>query len=101
MLKYIHRITARYSPLDSKSRSLKASLLQINTRKNKQQQSSNAFLLQIQPVDGTTKPWMEVEYTDKKVLRLDTAAMSAEEIVGDIKRHSKKLALLDDIKSSV
>ncbi|TPX66562.1 hypothetical protein SpCBS45565_g04403 [Spizellomyces sp. 'palustris'] len=98
MLKFIDRIVVNFAPLNPASRSARAFLQRLVTDGNRQ--SNPKCNVVINMSDKVGKPTIEVFYTNKQALKLDTETLTAAEIAKDVNRLSKRLQLDEDIAQS-
>ncbi|KAL2917905.1 hypothetical protein HK105_202318 [Polyrhizophydium stewartii] len=57
-------------------------------------------VINVEASDKAPAPFVEVIYTDKKTLRLDARVMSSDEMLESISKHSRRLQMDEDIRSS-
>ncbi|KAI9207599.1 uncharacterized protein BJ171DRAFT_578714 [Polychytrium aggregatum] len=105
MLRFVDKITLSFAPLNTSSRSVRASskptngfLQYLNTAKNRASNPKAVMTLNIS--DKIARPLVEVHYRDKHILKVNTDTLTAQEIVADVQRHSKKLQLAEDISQA-
>ncbi|KAH6572816.1 hypothetical protein BASA50_002013 [Batrachochytrium salamandrivorans] len=98
MLKFIDKVVVGFSPLGRVSRSARAFVPILRTNKNLARNPKCVFDIIVS--DTTSRPFVMVQYVDKRTIRLDTSAMTPNEILEDLQKHSKKLQMEEDIRSS-
>ncbi|KAI9104750.1 hypothetical protein DFS34DRAFT_645449 [Phlyctochytrium arcticum] len=95
MLKFVDKLVLNFAPLSPASRSVRGFMQQLVTTRNRA--SNPKCNLIINMSDQVKKPSIEVAYSNKATLKLDTQTMTAAEIVKDVNRVSKRLQLEEDI----
>ncbi|RKO98125.1 hypothetical protein CXG81DRAFT_26969 [Caulochytrium protostelioides] len=95
IFRYVNHVNVNFAVLDQHARSLRALVgnlaSQNNTRFNKNFTSKITYADHLQPT-------LEVHYTDKHVLRLNTREMSSTQIMDEIWQHARKLKNEEDIR---
>lgn len=98
MLKHISKLKLSFSPLDHSARSIRSFLVAIDSERNR---SLNSKLIIEKTVSAQVKdPHLQVTYRDSKELNLETKWMDVQEILKAVNKYSKKLEILEVIKSS-
>lgn len=99
MLKFIDKISFKFSSKCASARSLRSFLYLIN--KDKYLKENPKLKIQVQNSESyRNTPLLEIEYSDKKKLEINTINLPAKEIFDDVERHVRKLRLDWDIKQS-
>jgi hypothetical protein len=99
MLKFINKISFKFSSKCGTAKSLRSFLYLVNKDKFIKENPK----LNIQVTNSETfreNPILEIEYSDKKKLEINTRNLPAKEIYDDVERHVRKLRLDWDIKQS-
>ncbi|KAJ9062575.1 hypothetical protein DSO57_1009378 [Entomophthora muscae] len=99
MLKYVTKIDIKFAPFNPNSGPAKYFLNQIYTDKNLESNPKCKINANVSSIFDTT-PFVSVTFKDGKLLNLKTDNMKVKDIVSAVKKHSTKLALLDDSKSN-
>ncbi|KAJ3187321.1 hypothetical protein HDU85_006609 [Gaertneriomyces sp. JEL0708] len=98
MLKFVDRIIVSFAPMNTASKSARAFMQRLVTDGNRQ--SNPKCKVEINMNDKVQKPTVEVFYTNKNTIKLDTETLTAAEITKDVSRISKRLQLEEDIAQS-
>ncbi|EGF82650.1 hypothetical protein BATDEDRAFT_86516 [Batrachochytrium dendrobatidis JAM81] len=99
MLKFIDKVVIGFAPLSPVSTSARTLASILRTDRNLARNPKCVF--DIITSDKTPRPFIQVTYADKQTIRLDTSKLTANEVLDDIRKHSRRLQMSEDIKSSV
>ncbi|KAI8927374.1 hypothetical protein BC831DRAFT_510925 [Entophlyctis helioformis] len=97
-LKFVDKVAIAFAPLSPASRSVRVVWNRLHTHKQIAENPKCQFDVKV--MDKIASPFIEVRYIDKKVIKIETASLTAEEVLQDINRHSRKLQMEEDIRSS-
>ncbi|KAJ3073425.1 hypothetical protein HDU98_001546 [Podochytrium sp. JEL0797] len=98
MFAFIDKLAINFAPVAKTSRSARAFLYQVTADRHRD--VNPKLVLSVNQSDAVRKPTIEVSYRDKKKLVIESSSLKVADIMKDIQKHAKKLALEEDIKSS-
>ncbi|KAI8618544.1 hypothetical protein BC830DRAFT_1253566 [Chytriomyces sp. MP71] len=97
-IQFIEKMSISFAPLAKNARSARTFLYQVTADRHKD--ANPKLSMTVNQNDSIKKPTIEIVYRDKKKLVIDSSNLKVADIVKDIGKHTKKLQLEEDIKSS-